>query len=214
MKTQGSALRGRGRPAGGDSGTRDAIVAEARRRFSELGYGRTTLRGIARGAGVDPRLLLHYFGSKQELFTASVELPMPPEQVIGVVFADGDAHVAANAAKLMVATLDDPERRRPMMALLRAAVAEPEAADLIRTVLTERMLLPIASRVGGDRPDLRASFLAAQLVGLVVVRHVVGLPPLAAATREELVRALTPVFEHYLHGPWVGGGGGGGGASD
>lgn len=52
-----------------------------------------------------------------------------------------------------------------------------------------------------------ASFLAAQIVGLGVVRHVVGLPPLAAATREELVRALTPVFEHYLHGPWVGGGG-------
>jgi len=203
MKTQGSgSRRGRGRPPG-ESQTREAILAEARRRFSELGYGRATLRGIARGAGVDPRLLLHYFGSKQELFVASVELPLPPEQVIAVVFADGPERAAANAARLMVSVIDDPELRRPLVALLRAAVTEPEAAELIRRVLTERMLLPIARQVGGAQPELRASFVASQLVGVTVVRYVVGLGPLAGASAEQLVRALEPVFEHYLRGDWV-----------
>lgn len=179
-------------------------MVEARRQFSELGYGRTTLRGIARGAGVDPRLLLHYFASKQELFGASVELPIVPERVIEVVFSGDPRQAAPNAARLMVSVINDPDARRPMLALLRAAMTEPEAAELIRTFLTERMLLPIASHVGGERPELRASFVASQLVGLLIVRHVVGMRPLAEATEDELVRALTPVFEHYLHGDWVG----------
>ena len=201
MKTQGT-RRGRGRPTG-ESGTRQAIVAEARRQFSELGYGRSTLRGIARGAGVDPRLLLHYFGSKQDLFAASVELPIEPQLVIETVFAGPPDGMAGRAARLMVSVLEDPETRRPLLALLRAAVSEPEAAELIRRVLTERMLLPMAERVGGSRPELRASLVASQLVGVTVVRYVVGLQPLADASREDLIRALEPVFEHYLRGDWV-----------
>jgi AcrR family transcriptional regulator len=201
MKTQ-APKRGRGRPPG-ESVTRETIVAEARRQFSELGYGRTTLRGVARGAGVDPRLVLHYFGSKQELFTASVELPIEPARAIEIVFADGDERVAGNAVRLLVGILDDPDTRRPLLALLRAAVTEPEAAALIRGILTERMLLPMARRVGGRRPELRASMIASQLVGLAAVRYVVGIQPLADASREDLIRALEPVFEHYLHGDWV-----------
>jgi AcrR family transcriptional regulator len=198
------AKRGRGRPPG-ESGTREAILAEARRQFGDVGYRSTTLRSIALGAGVDARLLLHYFGSKQELFAESVELPLPPERVLAVVFADGDEHAARNAARLMVTVLEDPDSRRSLTALLRAAVSEPEAAELIRDLLTRRMLMPIASRLGGERPELRASLVAAQLVGLTIVRHVVGMRPLAEASREELVRALEPVFEHYVHGDRVSG---------
>jgi AcrR family transcriptional regulator len=205
MKTQGSRGRGRGRPPGGDSGAREAILVEARRQFSELGFGRTTLRGIARRAGVDPRLVLHYFGSKQDLFLASVELPMDPDVVVATVFGGDPASVPERAARLMVSVVDDPGSRRPLLALLRAAVTEPEAAELVQRLLTERMLLPVAERVGGDRPGLRASMMASSLVGLVIVRHVVGMAPLAEATREDLVRALVPVFEHYLRGEWVSG---------
>ena len=203
MKTQGaSARRGRGRPPG-ESVTQEAILAAARRQFSELGYGRTTLRGIARAAGVDPRLLLHYFGSKQDLFVASVELPMEPDVVVDTVFGGPPSEAAGRAARLLVSVMDTPETRRPFLALLRAAVTEPEAAALIRGVLTERLLGPISARVGGERPELRASLVASQLVGLIVTRHIVEIGPLTAASREDLVRALEPVFQHYLHGDWV-----------
>jgi AcrR family transcriptional regulator len=194
--------RGRGRPPG-DSGTREAILAEARRQFGDVGYRSTTLRSIGRGAGVDARLLLHYFGSKQELFVESVELPIEPERVIAIVFADGDGYAARNAARLLVSVLEDPDSRRSLTGLLRAAVSEPEAASLIRDLLTRRMLTPIASRLGGERPELRASLVSAQLVGLTVVRYIVGMRPLAEASPEELVRALEPVFEHYFRGEWV-----------
>ncbi|HEY7463060.1 MAG TPA: TetR family transcriptional regulator [Candidatus Limnocylindria bacterium] len=203
MKTQApNARRGRGRPAG-QTGARDAILTQARRQFAEHGYRGTTLRSVATAAGVDARLVLHYFGSKQELFIESVELPIEPEQVIARVFEGGADGAGRRAAELMLAVLDDATSRRSLLALLRAAVTEPEAAALIRELLTQRMLLPIASRLGGSRPELRASFVASQLVGIVVVRYVVGLQPLAQASREEMVAALVPVFEHYLQGDWA-----------
>lgn len=194
--------RGRGRPPG-ESGTREAIITEARRQFADLGYRRTTLRGVARAVGVDPRLLLHYFGSKRTLFLESVELPMDPDRVIQIVFDEGTENAGRRAAELMVTVLDEPRSRQAITGLLRAAVSEPEAAELIRDLLAERMLIPIARRVGGSRPELRAGMVASQVVGLAAARHMVGLEPLAKASREDLVRAVAPVIEHYLRGDWL-----------
>ena len=78
--------RGR-RPAG--SGTREAILAAASRAFAELGYPRTTPRAIARDAGVDTRLVTHYFGSKQALFVEVVELPFDLDVVMAAVIGPG-----------------------------------------------------------------------------------------------------------------------------
>jgi AcrR family transcriptional regulator len=194
--------RGRGRPPG-ESVTRKAIIRAARRQFADRGYRATSLRSIGLAAGVDARLVLHYFGSKRDLFAESVELPLEPEQVIEIVFADGNERAAENAARLLTGVLEDADTRRPLIALLRAAVTEPEAAELIRDLLTRRLLLPMASRLGGDRAPLRASLVASQLVGIVIVRYVVQIEALAKASREDLVAALVPVFEHYLHGHWI-----------
>ncbi len=194
--------RGRGRPPG-DSDTRAAIMAEARREFAEQGYQSTTLRSVGRGAGVDPRLVLHYFGSKQNLFLTCVELPIDSDLVIGQVFSGGREEAPRRAVELVLSVLEDSARRDALLGILRAAVSEPEAAEIIRSLLTERLLSPIARRIGGERPEMRASMMASAVVGLVIVRHVVGIEPLATADRETLVRALTPVAEHYLLGDWV-----------
>jgi AcrR family transcriptional regulator len=198
--------RGR-RPLG--SGAREAILEAARREFGELGYRRATLRGIAAAAGVDPRLVLHYFGSKKQLFMQTVELPVDPEVVMDRIFESGFADVGARAADVFVSILDDPAARRAFTGIIRAAVSEPEAADIIREVLTQRLLTPFAQRVGGDRPELRASLMSAQLVGLVMARHIVRIDPLAGASHDQLVRALAPVFDHLLTGDWVDAGEGG-----
>lgn len=195
--------RGRGRPPG-DSDARAAIEAEARRQFGALGYRATTLRGVARAVGVDPRLVLHYFGSKRGLFLASVELPVDPDVVVQQVLAGGREAVPRRAVELMLAVLEDPARREAMLGMLRAAVSEPEAAEIVRDLLTERLLVPIARGVGGEQPELRASLMATAVVGLAVGRHVVGIAALAAADHEQLLRALTPVAEHYLLGDWIG----------
>jgi AcrR family transcriptional regulator len=175
----------------------------ARRQFGELGYRGASLRAIATEAGVDPRLVLHYFGSKQGLFIRSVELPLDPEALVERIFAGDPAGLGRRAAEQLVAALDDPVSRQAFLGLLRTAVSEPEAAEAVRELLTERILTPLARRVGGERPELRAGMLASQVVGLVMGRHVVGIPALTSADRESLVRGLAPVVEHYLTGAWV-----------
>ena len=195
--------RGR-RPAG--SGTREAILDAARSQFGRTGYEHTTLRSVAAEAGVDPRLVSHYYGSKRDLFMASVQLPVEPEMLLARVF--GTHETAGEGAGALVADallgmLDDADTRQMAVALIRAAASEPEAAELIREVLTERVLLPLADRVVSDQPRLRASLCASQFVGLAMARYVVGIEPLASTSREQLVRALAPVFEHYLFGDWT-----------
>lgn len=189
--------RGR-RPAG--SGARDAILAAASRAFAEQGYPRTTLRGIAREAGVDTRLVTHYFGSKQDLFIAVVQLPFDPDVVAAGLLGPGPDGVGERLARFAVGMLETPEARRTMTGLLRAAASEEEAAVRVRDLLVARLLTPLAQHIGGDRPELRASLTGAQMAGLVFARHIVGLPRLAEATPDELVAAVGPVLQHYLTG--------------
>jgi AcrR family transcriptional regulator len=194
----GSQVRGR-RP--GDNETKSAIELAARRRFAEAGYPRTTMRGIADEAGVDPRLITHFFGSKQELFASVVELPFDPETAFDALLGPGRQGLGRRVAEFVLAILDSPEGRKTVTGLIRAAASEEEAAATIRELVARRLLLPLASRVGRDRPALRASLVASQIVGLAMARHVVGLTPLTTATHAELVAALAPVFDHYLTGP-------------
>ena len=190
---------GRGRrPVG--SGTREAIAAAARRQFGELGYRRASLRSIADEAGVDPRLVLHFFGSTQELFAAVVELPFDPATAFDLLLAPGEQGLGRRLAAFLLDVQDSPEGQRTITGLIRAAASEDEAAAMIRELVGQRLLLPLASRLGRDRPELRASLVGSQVVGLAMARHVVGLPALTTASRDELVAALTPVLDHYLTG--------------
>lgn len=194
--------RGRGRPAV-DSGTREAILDAARAQFGELGYGRTTLRGVARRAGVDPRLVLHYFGSKAGLFQASVVLPVDPASLADDIFGAGLAAAPDRAADRFLGLLDDAQARQVLLALLRAAVTEPEAAESIRAVLAERVIGPIARQIANDHPDRRAAMMGSLLVGMAVARHIVGIEALASMSRQELNAAVGPVIRHYLTGDWT-----------
>jgi AcrR family transcriptional regulator len=201
VKTQARPLatrpRGR-RPAG--SGARDAILDAAREQFGALGYRGTTLRRVGEAADVDPRLVLHYFGSKQQLFIESVRLPVDPEELVSNLFQAGTAGIGHRVARMLLSILDDEESRQAIVGIIRAAASEAEAAQLIRQLLTTRLLTPLAEHIGRDRPELRASLMASQVVGLAMARHVVALEPLSSVSREQLIAAIAPGFDHYLAG--------------
>jgi AcrR family transcriptional regulator len=190
--------RGR-RPAGAD--TRAAIEAAARRRFAEVGYPRTTMRAIAADAGVDPRLITHFFGSKQALFVAVVDLPFDPDVAFEALLASGGKDVGARLAGFVLDLLERPQSRNTILGVIRAAASEEEAALQIRELLASRLLGPLARRVGADQPDLRAALMASQVVGLTFARYVVGFPVLLEADRDTLVAMLGRVFDVYLGRP-------------
>ncbi|MDD7939996.1 TetR family transcriptional regulator [Actinomycetospora lutea] len=186
----------------GDSGTRDAILDAARRRFAHEGFRAATVRAIAGDAGVDPALVMHYFGTKQVLFVAAMEFPLDPAQVVPHLVGSGIDGLGERLVRLMLGVLDELGDTNPMLGLVRSAMGHPDAARMLREFLGEAILDPIAAAVseqtGADRPRLRADLCASQIVGIIVARQILVLPELAAADRETLVVAYGGTIQRYL----------------
>jgi AcrR family transcriptional regulator len=184
----------------GESGTREAIAQAAQRLFSELGYDRTTIRAIAAAADVDPALVNHFFGSKQELFRAVTTLPVELAEVLPRIAEGPRSQAGLRLADYVMGVLEDPETRRAITGLVRAAASDPEAARVVREIVTARVLTPIAEHLAADRPTLRASLINSQMVGLIMARYVLALEPLASLPRGEVVQAIAPNLQRYLTG--------------
>jgi AcrR family transcriptional regulator len=193
--------RGRGRRAPGDAEA--AILAAARRRFGDHGFGGATIRAIATDAGVDPALVLHYYGSKADLFAVAMQVPIPIDTARELVERSaGDREQLGEALlRVVLAMWEDPDGRAAWLGMVRSAVADERAAAMLREFLVDVLLRPAAGALGGADAEQRLALVASQIVGLGVVRHVVGLEPLASATPDELVAAVAPTLQRYLTGP-------------
>lgn len=179
--------------------TQERILDAARSAFAERGFHATSLRTIAAAADVDPALCLHYFGSKRELFLAATELPVDVADVLQAVATEADA--GERLARAFTTVLDDERARESVLALVRSAASDPAAAELVREVVGQRVLLPAVAALSVDRPGLRATLAGSQLIGLLFARHVVGLPPLVEADTETLVTIVAPTLQRYLTEP-------------
>lgn len=188
----------------GVSGTREAILEAARRRFAELGYDRTSLRGIAADAGVDQALIAHFFGSKMQLFVSVVEVPIPTDAIVARVLGGDREDIGERTARTVATLLGDPDLQGRVMGLLRAATSEPEAARMVRELVTRRIWGPLAESLGVEDADLRVSLVASQIVGVVMVRHILEAEPLASLSDDQLVDLIAPTLQRYLTGPLPG----------
>jgi AcrR family transcriptional regulator len=188
----------------GDSGTREAILGAARKRFGDHGYTGATIRAIAADAGVDPALVHHFFGTKEGLFAAAMSLPLIPGEMIEAALAPGardpGLSLGEHLAGAVLAAWDVTEIRGTFLGLLRTAVTSEQAAAMLREFVTESILGRLAGAAGTADADYRAALVASQVLGLALTRYVLGLAPLAAASREDLVAAIGPTLERYLTG--------------
>jgi len=184
----------------GKSGTREAIAAAAQKQFAERGYDRATIRAIAADADVDPALVSHYFGTKQELFAAVTDLPWGLDEAMPWIIDGPRSKIGARFSQFFVGVLEDTESRRIIVSLVRAAASEPQAARLVRELVSERVLRPIADALESDQPELRAGLINSQMVGIVMPRYIVGLEPIASLPPDELARAIAPNIQRYLVG--------------
>lgn len=173
--------------------TRAAILDVAREQFGDSGFDRTTIRSIASVAGVDPALVMHYFGSKAQLFAAATRLDVtfpdlsgiPPERIVDVLVP-------------VFVTVWGPDG--PLLPVLRSAATNRAAADALLTVFTEQVT-PALARVVPDQPAERAALVGAQMLGVAVARNILGVPPIAAMDDATLGEWLRPVLAHYLSAP-------------
>lgn len=190
--------RGPGRRTGSPD-TRAEILEAARRIFSEAGFDRATIRGIAAEAGVDPALVHHYFGTKDELFAASINLPMPAAAAVRSVFTEGGEQMGRRLAETFFSIWEQEQGRATMLGILRSALGgEDRAVEAFREFLMSAILEQIAPQISGERTRLRAILMASQLVGVALTRYVVKLEPVASAPVEEIVDLVAPRLQSYV----------------
>ena len=188
----------RGRRPGTDS-SRSDIVEAARREFAERGYERATIRSIAANARVDPATIYHFFDDKNDLLTAALEFPVSDDVVRRLIPADGDVSATALLTGVL-ALWKEPEIAERLTALIRVAVTHPDAAAGVSAVLRESVLEPLIDGIGSDDAELRAGLVGAQIAGLALFRLVMPFPPIADASIDELVEAVSPTINRYLTG--------------
>jgi AcrR family transcriptional regulator len=176
--------------------TRNAILAAARRRFADDGYERATIRAIAADAGIDPSMVMRYYGSKDGLFAAAVDVALRlPE--LGDLAAErrGEALV-----RHFLWLWEGGERANDVLAvLLRSAVTNEEAAGRVREVFATQ----VTAALGTSAPDAptRAALIVSQLLGVALCRYIIGLPELTALDADAVVAAYAPTLQRYMTEP-------------
>ena len=163
--------------------TEARILDAATQVFFAAGYERTTIRAVASAAGVDGGLVMHYFGSKQELFRRVIDAAPVPE----VSGAPGQA------AEQLLATLADRLASEPTasLTLLRSMLTTPEAASAV-SAGAARYEAQIAQAIPAGDASLRAAVISAIILGVMVSRHLIKSDELASADPAQIISLLRP----------------------
>lgn len=195
--------RRRGRPPRTESAdTRDRILTAAREEFSERGYEKTSVRAIAKAAGVDSALVHHYFGTKEQVFEAAIEVAFAPARNAPDAVAEGPLDgVGERLTRFIFGVWENPATRKPLLAVVRSAVNNEAAAAVFRRLVVSQVLGRVAAQLELPDAELRAELAAAQLVGTAMLRYVIKVEPLASADPEQIIARVAPVVQGHLTGP-------------
>jgi AcrR family transcriptional regulator len=166
--------------------TEARILTAACQMFAELGYERTTIRAVAKAAGVDPGLVMHYFGSKDELFARAATLP-------------ADELPTGTAEQMVDGLLDSLAKRldsepAASLAVLRSMLTNADAADRYRAA-GEPQLNQITAAIPAPDAELRASLLSAIVHGVIIERYLLRLGRLADVPPDNIIDLLRPCFQ-------------------
>lgn len=181
------------RPRRSDA-TRAAILHAARERFAVDGYERATIRAIAAEAGIDPSMVMRYYGSKEELFAraAQFDLRLP----------DLSAIPRRQLGETLTRTfLDRWDESDALPIMLRAAMTNAAAARQLQTIYRDQLAASIAAIAPAAEAQDRAGMVATQVLGLAICRYVLKFPPLAEMPGDVVIARFSPTLQRYLAGP-------------
>ncbi|GAB1814145.1 TetR family transcriptional regulator [Mycobacterium sp. MUNTM1] len=176
------------------------IVAAARDEFAEHGWAGTTIRAIARAAGVDPALVYHYFGSKEKLLDAATNPPQKWLDNVAKVWATPVEQLGAAVLRLLLASWEDDEVGPTLHAILQTAAHDATTREKLRRVVAGSLMG--AAQLGVDERErlVRSGLIASQAIGLALMRYVWKIEPIASMTDDEAVAAIGPSLQRYVNG--------------
>ncbi|WP_067462782.1 TetR/AcrR family transcriptional regulator [Actinomadura macra] len=178
--------------------TRAAILDAARRRFGTDGYERATIRAIAADAGIDPSMVMRYYGSKDGLFAAASDIDLRLPDLSAVPPERAGETIVRHFIERWEGDLAD----EVLIVLFRSAITNEAAAGRLREIFGAQVAGALAA--GVDDPSelpARAGLVSTQLLGVALCRYILRLPPVVAMDVDTLVASLSPTLQRYLTGP-------------
>jgi AcrR family transcriptional regulator len=174
--------------------TKAAILRATRERLAAHGYDRTTIRAVAADAGIDPSMVMRYFGNKAQLFDAALDIDLRLPDLTGAP--------PAELPRLIVRHFLDRWESDPgddaLLVLMRSAVTNEHAAAQMRAIFAGQVAPALAAAVGPEIAERRSGLVAAQLLGLGLTRYLLRLPAVTALSRQEIEDALAPAIQATL----------------
>jgi len=171
--------------------TKAVILAAARDRFGTVGFQAATIRAIATDAGIDPAMVMRYYGSKDKLFAAAAEFDLR--------FPDFAMTDRAQVGRSLVRHfLERWEGDEALVILLRSSATNGEAAQRMQEIFGTQLQPLVATLVPAEESGMRAGLIATQILGMALCRFVLRLPPVVEMTRDEIVEWLGPTIQRYL----------------
>lgn len=191
--------KSRGRRAGSPD-TRAQVLHSARDLFLSGGYAATSMRAIAADAGVDVALLSYHFSSKQGLFTAAMELPVRPGELIEHALDAPIEQWPGRILRTVLRVWDDPEIGPVLVQTVIATAVNTDGTGGFVEFLETELLGRLKGRLGGRDAEARATGVLMTIAGLLMTRYVLKVPTMANASPEEIVRIATPGIAIHLRG--------------
>ena len=186
----------------GNADTRGEIVEAAKRIFATKGYDGTSLRGVAREAGVDPALVHHYFDGKAALFVAAMALPFDPRQV--KEHAASDEYSGSRTIEGFLTMWDQAEGTgSSFTSCMSAMAASTNVADAMREFVNERVWSVLRHKEGESEAlkRRRTAMVSSQLMGLAFARYLLRVPPMSTASPKQIARWVGPTLDRYVKEP-------------
>jgi AcrR family transcriptional regulator len=194
--------RRRGRPRGANrDDTKARILAAAAAEFGEQGYEGASIRSIARRAEVDPSLVHHYFDDKAALVAEVVAVPLRPDRIVAGALDGPVEELGERLLRGVLVAWDSPAVRPAATAALRSAIGQGPVARMLHEFLRREIMHRLARRLGATADaELRAELAASQVVGIIMVRYILAIEPLASLSHDELVARAAPAVQWHLTG--------------
>lgn len=171
--------------------TKAAILSAARERFGAAGFQAATIRRIAADAGVDPAMVMRYFGNKDKLFAAAAEFDLR--------FPDFTVLDRAKVGRALVGHfLERWEGDEALVILLRSSATNADAAQRMQKIFSTQLQPLVATLLPAQESRFRSGLIATQILGLAWCRFVLRLPPVVEMTRDEIVDWIGPTIQRYL----------------
>lgn len=182
----------------GKTDTHQSILGSAQKLFAEVGYDKATIRAIAEDAHVDPALISHYFGTKQELFLASMLPIYKGSELLSEAMLSTEDEIEQKLAGLFVQLTQDKETLKILIGMIRSATTDEKAAEMVKEFVETKLVKPMSLLLTGDNPDLRASLIGSHMIGIIITKYIVKAEPLASASSSDIAAQIGPAIEKYM----------------